>query len=212
MIWPSTPLLIHVHLPRSAGTTLNSLLEQWFEDRFLRWYDPDPSRIYSIEEIEEKLLSMPGIGCIASRSIRTYPRSICGRPARYITFLRAPIDRIISNCTYTLKNYGDFSPEHKRTFPQQSGELNLIEMLADWLRRADSLERTRTLGRRSHLPFLCGHVHSCTSARTWPTQQRERTFRAWPLAHTARDAPYPEQLFLRWNYGRVRSPRGTSGT
>jgi hypothetical protein len=139
-----TPLFIHVHLPRSAGTSLNSLLEQWFEDHFLHWYDPDPNRIYSIEEIEQKVLSVSKLRCVASHSIRTYPPSICGRPTHYITFLRDPIDRIISDCTYTQKHYGDFSPEHKRALPREFGELNLVGMLAYWLRRAESLERTGT--------------------------------------------------------------------
>ncbi len=139
------PLFLHIHLPKTAGTSLNSLLRAWFGNGFVEWYDTDPNRIYSFEEIERKVANTPTARCIASHSIRSYPRLVAGRQARYITFLREPLDRMISDCTYTRKHYETFSAQHKSALPREFADASVTGMLNYWLQRAKSLKASGTL-------------------------------------------------------------------
>jgi hypothetical protein len=97
-------LLVFVHIPKSAGTALNTWLSlshhygnlyvkaATLTATALRWTDVSP-----IDLADTKLRS------VASHHLRTYPASIHGRRLRYITILREPVAWWISHVRFFHK-------------------------------------------------------------------------------------------------------------
>jgi hypothetical protein len=104
-------LLIYLHLPKCGGTTLNRLIE---------WEYP-PSRIYSVDPSffrwsYYRLLRWPPRRLARLEVIKGHMpfgihRRLAG-PAKYITVLREPVERVISEYYFAL--HYRLHPQHKR--------------------------------------------------------------------------------------------------
>jgi hypothetical protein len=94
------PTLIYVHIPKTAGTTLYSILKKNFER----------ARIFFSHSAAD-LASLPAEERVRLQLIRGhFPYGIhrcLSQPFEYITILRDPIERTISNYYYVLR-----SPDH----------------------------------------------------------------------------------------------------
>lgn len=93
------PFFVHIHIPKTGGTTFNSVLERNLKDR----YDPFQGRWIAhfpkltARQVKDYAETQPGI--IASSSHKfslDLPYSDCRRPIIPIALIRNPIDRFLS--------------------------------------------------------------------------------------------------------------------
>jgi hypothetical protein len=105
------PLIVHIHVPKTAGTSFRRLLEKRFGTDHANLYVDDTFFVYDKAYLEEFIGARPSLRSISSHFIRTFSSSLAGREALYVTFLRNPIEQFISYLTYTRKHYGKISDE-----------------------------------------------------------------------------------------------------
>ena len=106
-----SPTLIYLHLPKCGGTTLNRLIE---------WEYP-PHRIYSVDPsffrwsyyrlLRKSPRRLDGLRVIKGHMPFGVHRQIA-RPCTYITVLREPVERVISEYYFALHH--PLHPQHKR--------------------------------------------------------------------------------------------------
>lgn len=125
-------LLVFVHIPKCAGTALNTWLglSHTYGNLYvkasnvpitaLRWTDVPPKDLGDVR--------MRSVG---SHHLRTYPATIGGRTPRYVTILREPILRWISYVRFfrLLEREPPQPPMHLRDFAEQMLELPAHETL-----------------------------------------------------------------------------------
>jgi len=126
------PLLVHVHIPKCAGTSFQRLLQMSFEDRHCDYYPEDQSRCLTREELVRLVSGSPGMASLSSHSIRLFPPVVWNRLGLYVAFLRDPARRFISNLTYYQKQQETFPESLQRHLPQRCGEMPLRD-LARWM-------------------------------------------------------------------------------
>ena len=131
---PSQPVLIFLHLPKTAGSTLLRIIEQQYNsDAVLELYT---------SSFGEELKSIPR-GQLAEKRLITghfyfgVHTHIPG-PATYITLLRDPIDRIISHYYFVQRN-----PTHY--LYASTREMNLQEYVKFCDRAEPNNDQTRLL-------------------------------------------------------------------
>ncbi len=130
----NSPILAHIHLPKCAGMSFNRLLENGFGHRFLRLYVDDTFYLYSQAELIEHVAD-PAVAAIASHFIREFPPSLAGRDLLYVTFLRDPVQQILSYITYCRKHYAAISigdANLTASLPPHMSALSLREA-AQWI-------------------------------------------------------------------------------
>jgi hypothetical protein len=95
-----TVIYINVHIPKNAGTTFNGILQRLFEKQYVDVGEERPGQVLSADEKARVLAKNAQARCFSSHSLR-YP----GPPApgvqyRYLTFLRHPVERLVSLYAY----------------------------------------------------------------------------------------------------------------
>jgi hypothetical protein len=164
-------LLVFVHIPKSAGTALNTWLSlsHHYGNLYvkvadssvsaLRWTDVSP-----VDLADRRLRS------VASHHLRTYPPSIHGRRLRYITILRNPIAWWVSHVRFfhkleasesqprrSLREYAEWILDQPELtmLEQLNGQTNFIaehewfrlnrrdDMGIDWKAEGELFERYR---------------------------------------------------------------------
>jgi hypothetical protein len=98
------PLIAHIHVSKTSGTSFRSMLEKRFGSDHANLNVDDPLFVYPETEIEAFVAARPGLCSLSSHFIHTYPPRIAGREVLYVTFLRKPIEQFISYLTSTRKN------------------------------------------------------------------------------------------------------------
>ena len=126
------PLLVHVHIHKCAGTSLNRLLATSFGSRHCDHYptclEPFPTR----DELLEFVAGKPDMVSLSSHSFRLYPPAIGNRLPLYVAFLREPLRRFISHLTYAKKQFSTFPDWLKQQWPRNCPEMPLRDMAA-WM-------------------------------------------------------------------------------
>jgi Sulfotransferase family len=112
-------VLIFVHIPKTAGTTFRRVLErQYSADEVLPLYE---------SELGKELASIPPAQMNRLRVVLGHfyfgAHAFIPRPSTYVTFLRDPVDRVLSHYYFVRQ-----SPEHE--FHEFARQLNLSEFLA----------------------------------------------------------------------------------
>jgi len=130
---PLKPIFIHVHVPKCGGTSLNKLLNAWFNGGMEWIYFPDPKRILTVNEMEDLVRRNPNINCITSHHVRLFPPVIAGRPALYLTFLRQPADYCISSARHAIQTQREMSSEHRALQPKNLEELSVVGLIQHWI-------------------------------------------------------------------------------
>jgi hypothetical protein len=127
MINPSnTSPLRFLHIPKTAGTSMNVFLD--------RFYPPESMFVFnSSKPIESSLAKLRSMDPVARRSIklfRGHAPLVVGEAdvdaARTFTFLRDPVDRVVSFCHHLAEGKGKshmFSTSASE-FPEKDFELN----------------------------------------------------------------------------------------
>jgi hypothetical protein len=127
------PLIVHIHVPKTGGTSFRSMLENRFGPDHANLYVDNAFFVYSEMEIEAFVAARPSLRSLSSHFIRTYPPRIAGREVLYVTFLRSPVELFISYLTYTKKHH-DKIPDQGllESLPQRAAEMSLRE-IARWI-------------------------------------------------------------------------------
>jgi hypothetical protein len=114
------PLLVSVHLPKTAGTSFRAALEAHYGDSLLEDYAMLPMQLPRGRREWRALCDAYN----ALHQIPAFTRAIHGhflpvkyrvvlrhRPTRYITWLRDPVDRLVSHYHYWKRDYGGDDPK-----------------------------------------------------------------------------------------------------
>jgi hypothetical protein len=119
---PCNETLIFVHIPKAAGTTLSRIIGQVYR----------PAAVYSINAgLTEpgELEALARLPAAERRRIQVLQghfifgvHAYLPQPARYITLLRDPVERIVSNYCYILQ-----TPEHFRHEDVVRGKMDVVD-------------------------------------------------------------------------------------
>ena len=126
------PLLVHVHIPKCAGTSFRSLLQTSFGDRHCDYYPWDQSVCLTRDQLLQFVLDRPEMVSLSSHVVRLFPPIIWDRLGLYVAFLRNPIQRFVSNLTYCKKRYHSFPEGLKRYLPANCTDMSLRSLSA-WM-------------------------------------------------------------------------------
>jgi Galactose-3-O-sulfotransferase len=150
------PTIIFLHMPRSGGTTLNRLIEWEYgpmsvfavDPHFYRWsYNTlTRSRAFDIPHLKALQGHMPfGV------------HALLNTPATYITMLRDPIDRVISEYYFRL--------HHPRRHPREHREVKTLG-LEEYIRTTPrhNVQTKLAAGCRNGYDFLEGECTADTLA------------------------------------------------
>jgi hypothetical protein len=133
-----SPVLIHVHVPKCAGTSFRHYLDLSFPGRHVGLYVDQTSFVYSPELIRRTVLQDPGVAAISSHFIRLFPPLLGDRVPLYVTFLRDPVTHFVAYLTYIKKVFNNVVEEElRRCIPQDTPDMNLRDM-AEWVLTRDT--------------------------------------------------------------------------
>ncbi len=93
-------VLLHYHIFKNAGSTIEDILANSFFDRFARFDKPEYNGLISNDEIIGFLQQNPAIEAISSHQIRYPVPAVPGILFFDVCFLRDPLDRIRSTYDY----------------------------------------------------------------------------------------------------------------
>jgi sulfotransferase famil protein len=119
-------VLIHAHVPKCGGSTLNLILRNNFRRRFRPIYDLAPRTKFSCDEVRELIDDAPSVWCFASHAFSfDLPFRGAARPCRGIALVRDPVRRFLSSYFYHRN--------HTRLVPQ-ARQLKLEDYISYALR------------------------------------------------------------------------------
>jgi len=121
------PILVHVHIPKCAGTSVSRMLEAAHGPLHHNFYPQGPDFSPSNDQLTRVLANEPATKSIASHSIRVFPPQIDGRTALYVCFLRDPLEQFVSYTSYIKKNFDSLRPAHKMLLPPDLDRMDLRE-------------------------------------------------------------------------------------
>lgn len=94
-------VLIHVHVPKCGGSTLNLILRNNFGKRFRALYDLPMGTKFHGDKVRSIIESAPSISCFASHAFSLdLPFRSAARGCRAIVLVRDPVRRFISHYFY----------------------------------------------------------------------------------------------------------------
>ena len=130
---PVTPLILHCHVPKTAGTTLSAGFRNSFGFLHIHHYHPHPFYILSKATLETLFEIYPNLRSISSHHLRSFPLSVGTRPTFLVTFLRKPEDAVISHLRYIQRNFWALSEATRRIWPPNAPYLSLREFAREYL-------------------------------------------------------------------------------
>jgi hypothetical protein len=137
---PVTPLILHCHIPKTAGTTVSAGLRKSFEFFHLHHYHPDPLYVLTKETLGTLLEIYPHLRSISSHHLRSFPLSIGARPTFLVTFLRRPEDAFISELRYVQRKFWSLPEPMRRLWPPETPYLSLREFAREYLDQESATE------------------------------------------------------------------------
>jgi hypothetical protein len=90
------PVVLHIHLFKNAGTSVERALAGVFGERWLSWDGDLPRHLIGADELAAFLAAHPTLSAISSHQVRPPLPDIDGVELLPVVFLRHPIDRIRS--------------------------------------------------------------------------------------------------------------------
>ena len=93
-------VVVHFHIFKNAGTTIEHILAREFQGRFARLHGPAPDAVLDAEDLATFLRDHPGIQAVTSHHLR-YPLPVIRKTVVFdCCFVRHPLDRIDSLYSY----------------------------------------------------------------------------------------------------------------
>ena len=130
---PVTPLILHCHIPKTAGTTISAGFRKTFEFFHLHHCHPDPFYVLRRETLEDLLEIFPDLRSISSHHLRSFPLSIGARPTFLMTFLRRPEHAFISQLKYVQRKFWSLPEPMRGLWPKETPHLSLRELARRYL-------------------------------------------------------------------------------
>ena len=120
-------LLVHIHIPKTAGTSLRMWLYRAFPNGF--------GSMYPAYDFDEESLAAAGLGdlrlrAVSTHNIRRFPPQSCRRRMHYLTLLREPLDHFRSIVLYlkqVKRDVGDWLP-FKKMLPEEMEKMSSREI------------------------------------------------------------------------------------
>jgi hypothetical protein len=137
---PVAPLILHCHIPKTAGTTVSAGFRKSFEFFHIHHYHPDPFYILTKDTLESLLEIYPNLRSISSHHLRSFPLGIGARPTFLVTFLRKPEDAFISELRYVQRKFWSLPEPMRRLWPPGSSHLSLREFARQYLNQESVTE------------------------------------------------------------------------
>lgn len=122
------PLILHCHIPKTAGTTVSAGFRRSFDIFHFHHFHPDPFYILARENLEGLLEIDPSLRSISSHHLRSFPLSVCDRPTFLVTFLRRPEEAFISQLRYVQRKFSSFPEQVRCLWPADAPSLTLREL------------------------------------------------------------------------------------
>jgi hypothetical protein len=129
----NSPLILHCHIPKTAGTTVSAGFTRSFGIFHFHHFHPDPFYVLTREILEGLLEIDPSLRSISSHHLRSFPLSIVDRPTFLVTFLRRPEDVFISQLKYVQRNFFSLPEQVRCLWPADSPSLPLRELARQYL-------------------------------------------------------------------------------
>ncbi|BDI30396.1 hypothetical protein CCAX7_24470 [Capsulimonas corticalis] len=131
--------LIFLHIPKAAGTTFAQILQQRYPGGSLEWLGSEGAM--SADEAFEALSSTrkAEVGAVMGH-INFGGHRLLPKPARYVTFMRHPVDRIVSHYYHVLRN-----PQHYLHDEVRSKKMDLAAYAASDLSLELENDQTRMI-------------------------------------------------------------------
>lgn len=107
---PRTPVILHMHIFKNGGTTIDSILEREFHRSFATLHGPSDESTLSGDDVIAFIEQHPATQVISSHHLR-YPKPrINGYSFLDICMLRHPLDRLHSMYRYLRKKHSEQHP------------------------------------------------------------------------------------------------------
>jgi hypothetical protein len=127
------PLILHCHIPKTAGTTISAGFRRSFEYLHIHHYHPDPYYILTKETLETLVEIYPSLRSLSSHHLRSFPLRVGVRPTFLVTFLRKPEDAFISELRYVQRRFLSLSEQTRSLWPKYTPRLTLRELAQQYL-------------------------------------------------------------------------------
>jgi hypothetical protein len=125
------PIILHCHIPKTAGTSVSAHLAGIFGKLHLSHSHSDADFVLTPRILETVFEINPFLRSLSSHHLRVFPTRITGRPAHYITFLRDPTAALLSRLSYAQWNFKNLRPKTREFWPTDTQRLSLRD-LARW--------------------------------------------------------------------------------
>jgi hypothetical protein len=123
------PIILHAHIPKTAGTTFQEILPYNFGDDHLLHWSKDPlAPCLSRADLEGLVDRQPTLTSISSHNLRLFWPEVRGRQTLAITFLRSPASHFLSLLRYTKREWDRLPGPAKRWRPENTPELGLRDL------------------------------------------------------------------------------------
>jgi len=132
------PIILHAHIPKTAGHSMIALFQQSFGVHHFIYYDKRPDHYWSAGDLHKIVADDTELMAISSHSIRNFPTEIAGRPALYVAFLREPTAAFISLLKYIRKTFQEQSDEVRASWPSNTPDLSLRDAVHQLKRQGRS--------------------------------------------------------------------------
>lgn len=115
-------VLVFLHIPKAAGSTLRPVLERKYDEREVfhhNYFKPESRKFQSLRRSRRKK-----IRCLMGH----FPYGIheyLSRPVEYVTMLRNPVERVLSNYYYILR-----TPSHRLYDILEKEDISLCEYIS----------------------------------------------------------------------------------
>jgi hypothetical protein len=154
-----SPVLVHVHVPKTGGVSLWSLLQQGGKAH-LNLYVNNTHFVYNEELLAKTVLADHAVRSFSSHFVLTFPPYLAGRRLLYFTMLRDPVQQFVSYLTFIKRTYYSLhDPNLEACLPPDPPSLTLRD-LARWILTQDRDEvpfhenyTVNFLARQTYLAF-----------------------------------------------------------
>jgi hypothetical protein len=107
---PASPLLAHIHIPKTGGESVYHLL-QHFDKGHVNLYVDNPLFVYSEPALTPTVCDS-AVRSVSSHFVLTFPPYLAGRRMLYLTLLREPVQQFLSYLTFIRKIFRNLRDEN----------------------------------------------------------------------------------------------------